>query len=58
MEQAGRGMKGQLKQANRIGARVTLIVGDGIDVKDMESGEQRKAGGVDEALAMVGEVLA
>ncbi len=57
MEQAGRGMKGQLKQANRIGARVTLIVGDGIDVKDMESGEQRKAGGVDEALAMVGEVL-
>jgi histidyl-tRNA synthetase len=57
MEQAGRGMKGQLKQANRIGARVTVIVGDGIDVKDMDSGDQREAGSADEALRMVGEVL-
>ena len=37
-------MKGQLKQADRIGARATLILGDAIDVKDMDSGEQRQAG--------------
>ena len=41
IEQAGRSMKGQLKQADRIGARATVIVGDGIDVKDMDSGDQR-----------------
>jgi histidyl-tRNA synthetase len=43
MEQAGRGMKGQLKQANRLGARATVIVGDGIEVKDMASGHQDRA---------------
>jgi histidyl-tRNA synthetase len=57
MEQAGRGMKGQLKQANRVGARATVIVGDGIDVKDMQSGEQRAAEGADGVLAMVKEAL-
>jgi histidyl-tRNA synthetase len=35
-------MKGALKQANRIGARyVAWIDGDGAQLKDMESGEQR-----------------
>jgi histidyl-tRNA synthetase len=58
MEQAGRGIKGQLKQANRLGARVTLIVGDGIEVKDMDTGEQRTAGSVEEALEQVTAVLA
>ena len=43
MEQAGRSMKGQLKQADRIGARATVILGDAIEVKDMDSGEQREA---------------
>ncbi|MEA2331443.1 MAG: histidyl-tRNA synthetase [Thermoleophilaceae bacterium] len=57
MEQAGRSMKGQLKQANRVGARATVIVGDGIDVKDMDSGDQRAAQSADEALDMVSEVL-
>ena len=38
---AGR-MKGQLKQADRIGARVVVIVGDTIEVKDMDTGEQRR----------------
>jgi histidyl-tRNA synthetase len=58
MEQAGRGMKGQMKQADRVGARATVIVGDGIDVKDMQSGEQRPADGADGVLAMVKEALA
>jgi histidyl-tRNA synthetase len=58
IEQAGRSMKGQLKQADRIGARTTVILGDAIDVKDMESGEQREATDVDEAVALVREALA
>jgi histidyl-tRNA synthetase len=57
MEQAGRGLKGQLKQANRVGARSTVIVGDGIDVKDMESGEQRSADDGEHALQLVREDL-
>jgi histidyl-tRNA synthetase len=53
VEQAGRSLRGQLRQADRIGARSTVIVGDGIDVKDMRSGEQRRAADADEALALV-----
>jgi histidyl-tRNA synthetase len=53
MEQAGRSLKGQLKQADRIGARTTVIIGDGIDVKDMGSGEQVAAGDADEAVKLV-----
>jgi histidyl-tRNA synthetase len=55
IEQAGRSLKGQLKQANRIGARSTVIVGDGYDVRDMNSGEQRHADDADEALALLRE---
>jgi histidyl-tRNA synthetase len=55
MEQAGRSLRGQLRQADRIGARSTVIVGDGIDVKDMGSGAQRRAADVEEALALVRE---
>jgi histidyl-tRNA synthetase len=41
MELAGRSSKGQLKQADRIGARFVAIVGEeGVTVKDRESGEQ------------------
>jgi histidyl-tRNA synthetase len=58
IEQAGRSMKGQLKQADRIRARATVILGDGIEVKDMDSGEQRPAESLDDALDKVGEVLA
>jgi histidyl-tRNA synthetase len=40
-ELAGRKLKGQLKQADRLGARYVAILGDeGISLKDMESGEQ------------------
>jgi histidyl-tRNA synthetase len=55
MEQAGRSLRGQLRQADRIGARSTVIVGDGIDVKDMDSGAQRHATDAEEALALVRE---
>ena len=41
LELAGRSAKGQLKQADRIGARFVAILGEeGATVKDMESGEQ------------------
>ncbi len=55
IEQAGRSLRGQLKQADRIGARSTVIVGDGFDVRDMDSGEQRHAEDADEALALLRE---
>jgi histidyl-tRNA synthetase len=51
LEQAGRSVKGQFKHADRVGARRVVIVGDGIEVKDMDSGEQHEVGGVDEAVA-------
>jgi histidyl-tRNA synthetase len=54
MEQAGRSLKGQLKQADRLGARWTVILGDEIEVKDMDTGNQRRAHSVDEVLRMVG----
>jgi histidyl-tRNA synthetase len=42
LELAGRSLKGQLKQADRAGARYVAIVGDeGVSLKDMESGEQK-----------------
>ena len=42
LELAGRSLKGQLKQADRTGARYVAILGDeGTALKDMESGEQR-----------------
>jgi histidyl-tRNA synthetase len=43
-ELAGRSLKGQLKHADRIGARYVAIVGDGAEVslKEMHSGEQRE----------------
>jgi histidyl-tRNA synthetase len=57
-EQAGRSLKGQLKQADRIGAFVTVILGDSIEVKDMDSGEQREAAGLDDVVGMVEEARA
>jgi histidyl-tRNA synthetase len=55
MEQAGRSMKGQLKQADRIGANATVILGDAIEVKDMETGEQREAADADQVLELLRE---
>jgi len=53
MEQAGRSLKGQLKQADRLGARWTVIFGDEIEVKDMDTGHQQRAGSVEEVLGLV-----
>jgi histidyl-tRNA synthetase len=58
IEQAGRSMKGQMRQADRIGAMVVVIFGDEIEVKDMDSGEQRQVPTPDEAVEMVKERLA
>jgi histidyl-tRNA synthetase len=55
-EQAGRSLKGQLKQADRVGAFATVILGDSIEVKAMETGDQREAESVDQVLDMVREV--
>jgi histidyl-tRNA synthetase len=56
-EQAGRSLKGQLKQADRVGAFATVILGENIEVKDMQTGEQREAEGVDEVLELVRQVI-
>ena len=43
LELAGRSLKGQLKQAERLGARYVAILGDEeAALKDMDSGEQRE----------------
>jgi histidyl-tRNA synthetase len=44
LELTGRSLKGQLKHADRLGARYVAIVGDerGTSLKEMESGEQRE----------------
>jgi histidyl-tRNA synthetase len=42
LETAGRSVKGQLKHADRIGARYVALVGEeGVTLKNMESGDQR-----------------
>ena len=53
MEQAGRSIKGQMKHADRLGARAVVIVGDSIEVKDMDSGRQTEVSSADEVVAMV-----
>ncbi|MFL5827914.1 MAG: histidine--tRNA ligase [Thermoleophilaceae bacterium] len=55
-EQAGRSIKGQLKHADRIGARsVVIVTGGELRVRDMRSGEQRDAGDIAEAVRLVKE---
>jgi histidyl-tRNA synthetase len=57
MEQAGRSMKGQLKHADRIGARAVVIVSpDGLEVKDMRTGDQRPAADAAEAVRLVADI--
>jgi histidyl-tRNA synthetase len=55
LEQAGRSLKGQLRQADRIGARFTLILdGDGrMELRDMKSGEQRGVGSAGEVMRAI-----
>jgi histidyl-tRNA synthetase len=55
MEQAGRSLKGQLKHADRIGASWVLIVsGDGIRVRNMQTGDQQEGVSPDQAIQMIG----
>jgi histidyl-tRNA synthetase len=58
MEQSGRSVKGQFRHADRIGALVVVIVGEGTEIKDMQSGEQRPASDSEEAVRMVTAALA
>jgi histidyl-tRNA synthetase len=54
MEQAGRSIKGQLKQANRIGAaKVIIVTPDELRVRDMDSGELTVVATLDEARALL-----
>lgn len=55
VELAGRSVKGQFKQAARLKARYVAVLGDdGIELKDMESGEQEP---VESATAAVARVI-
>jgi histidyl-tRNA synthetase len=56
---AGRGLKGQLKHADRIGARRTLILeaDGGAQLRDMKTGEQRPAAGGNLVEEMKGDHL-
>jgi histidyl-tRNA synthetase len=52
MELAGRSLKGQLKQASRAGAAFCAIVGgEGIELKDMATGEQERVADADAVVA-------
>jgi len=54
MEQAGRSIKGQLKQANRLGAaKVIIVTPDEFRVRDMETGDQQAVGTAEEAKALL-----
>jgi len=57
LEQAGRSLKGQLKHADRISARGVFIVGEGIEWKNLDTGEQRTVGGPQEAVRIAVGVL-
>ena len=53
MEQAGRAIKGQFKQADRLNAaRVVVVAEDEWRLRDMGSGEQQTIAGPDEVLAL------
>ena len=59
MEQAGRSLKGQLKHADRLGARAVVIVGsEGMSVRDMQSGDQRDVSDLAGALDALKQVVA
>jgi len=59
MEQAGRSVKGQFKQADRLSARAVVVVAqEGLAVRDMRSGDQRDVRDIAEALRAVQAVVA
>ena len=58
IEQAGRSHEGAAQAGRPHRARATVILGDSMDVKDMDSGEQREASGPDEVVGLVREAFA
>ncbi len=50
MEQSGRSIKGQMKQADRLNARAVAIVGEDMAWRDMDTGEQRRVSGAQEVV--------
>ena len=50
MEQSGRSIKGQMKQADRLSARAVVIVGEEMAWRDMDTGEQRPVSGAQEVV--------
>jgi len=42
LDHTNRSMKGQLKQADRLGAHYTVILGETTEFKDMRTGDQRE----------------
>ena len=53
MEQAGRSLKGQLKQASRAGARAVIVVDDaGVRVRDMRAREEEIAADAEHAVEL------
>jgi histidyl-tRNA synthetase len=50
IEQAGRSFKGQMKHADRLGARYVVILGDQVEIKDLVSGEQRAVASTEDAV--------
>lgn len=60
LDYMGRSLKAQMRQANRLGAKTVLIIGDDeakagtVQLRDMESGDERTVG-VDEAVHVLQE---
>ena len=54
LDHTTRSLKGQLKQADRLGADYTVIMGDTLEVRNMRTGEQREVGKVVDVLKSVG----
>ena len=53
IEQAGRSLKGQLKHADRVGAKYVVIFGEGIEIKDMVTGQQLTVASAQEAINVI-----
>jgi len=53
LDEAGRSLKGQLKQADRLDALWTVILGEETELRDMRTGDQRAVEGFDGLLEAV-----
>ena len=53
LELTGRSLKASLKHADRLGARWVALLGDGVALKDMESGDQRELGSAHDVIPTI-----